>query len=122
MQPESHTILVVEDDALIRMMVAGELRGRGFNVLEAQDAEEAITLFESQVPVGLVVTDVQLPGSMDGIALARLVRQTRPELKVIIASGNISFEPGRDIANAFFLKPYAPEKIVECVEVLLAPP
>src|SRR5580698_6723942 len=83
-------ILVVEDEVLIRMMLADELRGRGFDVVEAQNADEALTLLQSPVPVGLVLTDVQLPGAMDGIGLARLLRAARPELKVVIASGNIS--------------------------------
>jgi len=122
MRPERRTVVVVEDEILTRMTVAEELRGRGFNVVEARSADEAVCLLQSQVPVSLVITDVQLPGSMDGIALARLLRQTRPELKVIIASGNVSFEPGGDIADAFFPKPYALAKMVKCVEALLAPP
>jgi two-component system, response regulator PdtaR len=115
-------ILVVEDEVLIRMMLADELRGRGFDVVEAQNADEALTLLQSPVPVGLVLTDVQLPGAMDGIGLARLLRATRPELKVVIASGNIPWAPGGDIAHAFFRKPYAPDRIVKCIETLLASP
>ena len=122
MRAERPTILLIEDEVLIRMMLADELRGRGFNVVEAQNADEALTLLQSRVPVGLVLTDVQLPGSMDGIGLARLLRATRPELKVVIASGNISCAPGGDIAHAFFGKPYAPDHIVKCIETLLASP
>jgi len=122
MRAERPTILLIEDEVLIRMMLADELRGRGFNVVEAQNADEALTLLQSRVPVGLVLTDVQLPGSMDGIGLARLLRATRPELKVVIASGNISCAPGGDIAHAFFRKPYAPDDIISCAERLLAPP
>jgi two-component system, response regulator PdtaR len=116
------SILLVEDEVLIRMMLADELRGRGFNVVEAQNADEALTLLQSRVPVGLVLTDVQLPGSMDGIGLARLLRAMRPELKVVIASGNISCAPGGDIAHAFLPKPYALDHIVKCIETLLASP
>jgi two-component system, response regulator PdtaR len=122
MRAERPTILLIEDEVLIRMMLADELRGRGFNVVEAQNADEALTLLQSRVPVGLVLTDVQLPGSMDGIGLARLLRATRPELKVVIASGNISCAPGGDIAHAFFGKPYGPDHIVKCIETLLASP
>jgi CheY-like chemotaxis protein len=119
---ERPTILVVEDEALIRMTLADELRGRGFNVVEAQNADEALTLLQSRVPIGLVLTDVQLAGTMDGIGLARLLRATHPELKVVIASGNISCAPGGDIAHAFFRKPYAPDHIGKCIETLLASP
>ena len=115
-------ILVVEDEVLIRMMLANELRRHGLNVVEAQNADEALLLLQSRVPVGLVLTDVQLPGSMDGIALARWVRETRPELKVVIASGNLSCAPDGEIAHAFFRKPYAPDTIVNCIEKLLALP
>ncbi len=120
MRAERPTILLVEDEVLIRMMLADELRERGFNVLEAQNADEALTLLQSGVPVGLALTDVQLPGSMDGIGLARLLRATHPELKVVIASGNIPCAPAGDIAHAFFRKPYAPDHIGTCIETLLA--
>jgi YesN/AraC family two-component response regulator len=69
--------------------VADEVRRRGFNVIEAQNADEAITLLQSQVPIGLVFTDIRLPGSTDGLALAQLVRKTRPDLKIVIASGDV---------------------------------
>ena len=115
-----HTVLLVEDELLIRIMLADELRAHGFNVVEAQDAEEALAFLQSQVPIGLVVADVQLPGSMNGMALARLIRETDPKLKVVIASGNISSAPGDDIADAFFRKPYAPDAVVNCIERLLA--
>ena len=121
-QAERSKILLVEDEVLIRMMLVDDLRGRGFNVVEAQNADEALTLLQSRVPFGLVLTDVQLPGSMDGIGLARLLRATRPETKVVIASGNISRAPSGDVAHAFVRKPYAPDQIVKCIETLLASP
>jgi DNA-binding NtrC family response regulator len=117
-----HTVLLVEDELLIRIMVAYELRAHGFNVVEAQNADEALAFLQGQVPVGLVVADVQLPGSMNGLMFARLIRERDPKLKVIIASGNISSAPGEDIAHAFFHKPYAPDDIVNCAERLLAIP
>jgi len=81
---EPRTVLVVEDEILVRMMVAEELRRHGFNTIEAQNAQEAITLLlQSRIHVDLVFTDVQLPGSIDGLRLARLVREMRPNLKII---------------------------------------
>src|SRR5258706_15747591 len=88
-QPQGKAILVVEDVVLIRTMVADELRDRGHAVVEAENADEAVTILQTQVPVGLVFTDVQLPGSMDGLSLAKLIRETHPELKVVIGSGNV---------------------------------
>ena len=91
------TVLLVEDELLIRMMLADELRGRGLIIVETQNADEALTHLQNREPVDLVLTDVQLPGSMDGIGLARWVREERPELKVVIASGNISCAPGGEV-------------------------
>jgi CheY-like chemotaxis protein len=115
--PVLPTILVVEDDVLIRLMVADRLRDGHFAVLEASSADEAVILLQSQIPVHLVFTDVRMPGSMDGIALARLVRETRPELKLIVTSGNVASEHS---ADAFFRKPYDVEKIVKRIQELLA--
>jgi CheY-like chemotaxis protein len=72
-----------------RLMVTDELRKGGFKAIEARNADEAIALLQSQVPVDLVFTDVRLPGSIDGLTLAGLIRQTRPELRIIVVSGNL---------------------------------
>jgi DNA-binding NtrC family response regulator len=99
-------------------MVADEFRRRGFNVIEAQNADEAITILRSQVSIGLVFTDIRLPGSTDGLALTQLVRETRPDLKIVIASGNVP--ENAEMADAFFRKPYALDNVVKCVGNLLA--
>ena len=112
------TILVVEDEVLIRMMVADELRRRGFKVIEARNAQEAITVLEGQVPVDLVFTDVRLPGCIDGLTMARLIREMRPDLKVVIASGHLpAAESGA--ADAFFAKPYNLMQVGTQIEELL---
>jgi two-component system, response regulator PdtaR len=116
--PERRTILVVEDEVLTRMMVADELRARGFTVIEAQNADEAMAVLQNQVPVGLVFTDVRLPSQMDGLRLAKLVRETHPELKVVMGSGDIEDSP--EVADAFFRKPYALQQVVGSIENLLA--
>jgi CheY-like chemotaxis protein len=110
---------VVEDDVLIRLMIADQLRERGFAVVEASNADEAVTLLQSQVPVNLVLTDVRMPGSMDGIAFAKLVRETRPELKLVITSGNSAGDTSA--ADAFFRKPYDLDRVIDRIEELLAP-
>jgi CheY-like chemotaxis protein len=116
---EPRQVLVVEDEVLIRVIIADELREHGFGVLEAVNADEAFTLLQSQVPVDLLFTDVQLPGSMDGIALANLVRETRPGLKVIIASGRLPAGSYERTADAFFRKPYDLNAVVERIQQLL---
>ena len=116
---EPRTVLVVEDEVLVRTMVAEELRGRGFNIIEAQNAHEALTLLQSRVPVDLVFSDVQLPGAIDGLILARLVRKMRPELKIILASGHLVSGSSLEGADAFFSKPYDLGRVLTQIEQLL---
>jgi CheY-like chemotaxis protein len=81
------TILVVEDDVLVRSLVAAYLRECGFDVVEANGADEAIRVLQAEVPIDIVFSDIQMPGSMDGFGLAQWVRRERPWLKVILTSG-----------------------------------
>jgi CheY-like chemotaxis protein len=81
------TILVVEEDVLVRNVVAAYLRECGFDVIEANGADEAIRVMEAEVRVDIVFSDIQMPGSMDGFGLAQWVRRERPWLKVILTSG-----------------------------------
>ena len=81
------TVLVVEDDVLVRMVVAAYLRECGFNVVEAGDAREAIRVLETDIQVDIVFSDVNMPGDMDGFGLAQWVRRERPGLKIILTSG-----------------------------------
>jgi CheY-like chemotaxis protein len=118
--PEKPTVLLVEDEVLIRLMVAEELRSQGLQVLEASNAEEALAILESSFPVDPLFTDVRMPGRMDGVALAKLARARFPRLKVIIASSRQPEDPSRTLADAFIAKPYDLNKVVERVESLLA--
>src|SRR5205823_5789281 len=82
------TVLVVEDEVLIRLMIADELRKQGLNVIEACSADEALSVLQSSVPVGLLVTDLHMPGKLNGLALARIVRRTFPMIKIVVSSGD----------------------------------
>jgi two-component system, response regulator PdtaR len=101
------SILIVEDNVILRYTLCHWLRDEGHEVLEAASADEAKRVLGSVVPIDLVVTDVEMPGSLDGLALTRHVRAEFRELPVIVVSGRglagMSFEAG---ATAFFLKPY----------------
>jgi DNA-binding response OmpR family regulator len=114
-----HAILVVEDEILLRMAVADELRRHGFAVFEAPDAENACRLLQREA-IDLLFSDVQLPGIMDGLALAKLVRTAHPETKVIIASGHVQADSHPGIADACFRKPYDFVGIVAAIRKLLA--
>jgi CheY-like chemotaxis protein len=119
LQHAHRTVLVVEDEVLVRMMVADELRSHGFTVIEAQNAHEAITLLQSRFPVDLIFTDVCLPDPIDGLGLVRLVRETRPELKVIVTSGDVAVSNGLEGIGVFLPKVYDPRQVAKRVKELL---
>ena len=117
--PERPTVLLVEDQVLIRLMVADELRQLGIQVLEASSAEEAWLVLQSPLPVHLLFTDVHLPGRMDGIALAGRVRMHYPQLKVIITSSELPQGAAPVLADAFVAKPYIMPILVKQIMTLL---
>jgi two-component system, response regulator PdtaR len=114
------TVLLVEDEVLIRLMIAEELRSLRFHVVEASNADEAMTILESAIPVHLLFTDIRMPGRIDGVALARLARARFPKLKVIMASSHPSEPAAHSLADSFLFKPYDLPSMVESVEKLLA--
>ena len=105
-------VLVVEDQALIRMGAATVIHDAGFEVYEAGDADEAISMLELHNNIRVLFTDVSMPGSMDGIKLAHFVRGRWPPIMVIVATGLPDFR-GADMPtdSIFFSKPYSPEHL-----------
>jgi CheY-like chemotaxis protein len=118
-QSHSHTVLVVEDEPLVRMMTAEALRNAGLGVLEAGSADEALTILEGAATINLVITDLRMPGSMDGIGLMKVLRKSRPDLKLVVASGYSPEWPAPDFADAFIGKPYDVERAVDRIKALL---
>jgi len=110
-------ILVVEDETLVRETIACELEDAGFVVLEAETAEAGFEILQ-QRPVGVLFTDIRLPGRMDGWELAEKARALHPTLPVIYATGYSAEEP-RFVSDSIFLrKPYLPSAVVAAVEKL----
>lgn len=100
-------VLVVEDSAIIRMGAVDLVLSAGYEALEASNADEAIGVLESRADVDLVFTDVQMPGTMDGIKLAHFIRDRWPPVKLIVASGiAILAEISLPAGSRFFSKPY----------------
>ncbi len=97
-------ILVVDDEILVRMIVAEYLREAGYQVVEAGNADEALEYLRTQNPVELVFSDVRMPGSLDGLEFARQARRLYPDLPVILASGDLP--PGEAGERPFLPKPY----------------
>ena len=98
---------------LIRMDAVDMLRRAGFDVIEAVNADEAIAILEGGSTVDVVFTDIQMPGSMDGLKLAAAVRKRWPPIKIVATSGLIKVEEDDFPAGSPFLpKPYSPSQIV----------
>jgi CheY-like chemotaxis protein len=110
-------ILVVEDDPLIRLSIAEELRDAGFEVIEAVDADEALELYEVLGPFGLVFTDVRMPGTMNGIALAGELRRRNPSMPILITTGNPDLIPD-EWRRATILKAYSFSGVVKRIRIL----
>jgi CheY-like chemotaxis protein len=101
------------------MMVADELRNAGYVVVEASNAQEALdVLHHNSKPVKVIVSDVRMPGSMDGVGLARLVRLEYPGIKIVLTSGHLPAIHGAE-HDGFFPKPHDPATIVRHVKALL---
>jgi CheY-like chemotaxis protein len=103
-------VLVVEDDFLIRLTLAEALADDGFEVLESGTAAEALACFESDGPIHLMMTDIQLPGGMDGAQLAAEVRAQWPDVPMIFMSGRppAGAAAPRDV---YIAKPYLPSDV-----------
>ena len=118
------SILVVEDEVLIRLAIAEYLRECGYKVHEATHATEALAVLESpEVSVDIVFSDVVMPGEMDGFGLARWVRTNRPGVEVILTSTvDRSAEVAGMLCEAgpLMKKPYEPQSVVERIKQLLA--
>jgi CheY-like chemotaxis protein len=117
------TVLVVEDEVLVRMVIADYLRECGYRVIEAGSAAEAVTVLSSPEPVDIVFSDIQMPGEMDGFGLATWVRQNQPWLKVLLTSGNArAANTAGDLCEDGPLeqKPYHPQTILSRIQQLLA--
>ncbi len=115
-------ILVVEDEPFVLMATSDALRQNGFEVVEAGSADEAVTLLDHDLghdrAISLVFSDVRMPGAMDGFQLARWTAERRPEIKVLITSGEIGKgQPpaGFDWQRDFVPKPYRLAEVVELI-------
>ncbi|MBY0295305.1 MAG: response regulator [Methylobacterium sp.] len=119
------TILIVEDEVLIRLVIADYLRDCGYRVHEASQADEAVTILNTPgLHIDVVFSDVEMPkGSMDGFGLARWVRTHHPGIPVILTSGAArSAEIAADLCETGPLlgKPYEPVHVVDRIRRLLA--
>jgi CheY-like chemotaxis protein len=112
-------VLIVEDEMLIRMDAVEMLRSAGFDVLEAANADEAIQLLERHCDIRLVFTDIDMPGSMNGLKLSAAVRDRWPPVKIIATSGHFKVQVSDLPVDARFIaKPYQPAQIISAIREL----
>jgi DNA-binding NtrC family response regulator len=114
-------VLIVEDDFFIRADTVDMVTQEGFVVFEAANADEAIAILEVHPEIGLMFTDIEMPGTMDGLKLAEYVRHRWPPIKLIVTSGKISLDKAAlPQGGLFFSKPYDHSKVLAAMRRMLA--
>jgi DNA-binding NtrC family response regulator len=113
------TVLIVEDEPLVSMALADHLEHQGYRVLEALNAAAALSILEARDDIALIITDVDMPGSMDGLMLAAAVADRWPPIRIIVVSGHRSVAAD-DIprGSVFFSKPYRYDEILTSMRSL----
>ena len=116
------TLLVVEDELIVRLTIAEYLREEGFEVIEAGTADEALDILRSGIAVDLLFSDVRMPGTMDGCELAQRVRSEFPATPVILTSAySQSLLSARNSGKDFVvLKPYRPHAVLTTIKAVMA--
>src|SRR5882757_849846 len=105
-------VLIVEDEFLLRMDAVDMIEAAGFEVVEAGNADEAIEILEARRDITVVFTDIQMPGSMDRLKLARAVRGRWPPIKIVATSGHVGVaETDLPEGGRFLPKPYSPIQV-----------
>jgi two-component system, response regulator PdtaR len=119
-------ILIVEDDPLLRMLAVEFVKEAGFETLEASDADQAVAILESRSEIAVLFTDIDMPGSMNGLELALAASNRWPAIEILIASGHVRLRPADLPPNGRFLgKPYRAEAMMAELHSLVgraAPP
>jgi DNA-binding NtrC family response regulator len=121
---QRQTILVVDDEVIIRTAISEYLRDCGYKVIEAASVDEAVlVLQQAEITVHIVLSDVEMPGARDGFALAQWVREHRPTLQVILAgSAARATKAAGELCNSgpMLAKPYDPQIVLDQIKRLLA--
>lgn len=113
------TVLVVDDEVFVRMDLVDTLAAAGYPTREAGCAAEAIVVLEQHPDIAVLFTDIQMPGSMDGLALAHYVRKIWPPIVIVISSGNRSpVEEDMPSGAQFLAKPYSPQDFSRTLEIV----
>jgi CheY-like chemotaxis protein len=115
--PRRPVVLLVEDELLLRMDATAMVAEAGFEVVEAGDADEAIAILESRRDIGIVFTDIQMPGSMDGLKLAHAIRGRWPPIRIVATSGLVDVgEKDLPEGGRFLPKPYHAKQVARVLQ------
>ncbi|MBX5174611.1 response regulator [Rhizobium sp. NZLR1b] len=121
MTQDSITVIVVEDDMLVRLDLVMSLEDEGFIILEASNADEALEILNANPEIRLMFTDIDMPGTMDGLKLAAAVRDRWPPVKIIVTSGHRDLtDELLPVEGRFFSKPYDHARVISTIREMLA--
>jgi two-component system, response regulator PdtaR len=116
-------VLVVEDEPLVLADAVAIIEDAGYEVIEAQNADDAIAILHSRSDIRVVFTDIEMPGSMDGLKLARVVREKWPPVELIVTSGRRALSSGDLPARGTFIgKPYTAKEVIDAVKRFIERP
>ncbi len=119
--PARTVVLIVEDEPLLRMIAVEMVEAAGFVALEAARADDAIRILEQRSDIRIVFTDIDMPGSMDGLKLAAAIRGRWPPVELIVTSGQTIVQQAALPERGVFLpKPYREHEVVELLHRLAA--
>lgn len=118
----ARTVLIVDDEELIRLVLVDQFREAGFRVADADSADAAFKILtQPKGALDLLVTDVRMPGATDGLSLASWTRECLPQTKIMIISGYVSLDDveAANAYDAFLRKPFLPARVLSVAEELL---
>ena len=110
------TVLVAEDEVLVRHDISQFLRSHGYEVVEANSAAEAIQVLKDSLAISIVFTDVRMPGTVNGIDLARYVQLHHPDIPVLITSGHVLESELPESVGPLISKPYDQKQVLKAIE------
>jgi CheY-like chemotaxis protein len=113
------TVLIVEDEPIVRMIAVETIEEAGFEVLEAENATDAVRILESRLDIRIVFTDIDMPGSMDGLKLAAAIRGRWPPIAIIVTSGHHTVATNELPEGSVYIpKPYQHHRVIAALRQL----
>ena len=116
-RPATTSLLIVEDEIILRMATADEFREAGFFVNEASNGDEAVAMLQSFSNIDAVFSDVRMPGTLDGVGLAEWVKLHYPNIRMFLTSGTLeAFPTNQTVADGYFPKPYVTTEVERAIK------